>query len=167
VVEITEERTMSTQFKTENRRAQGLTALRRYISEYEEMEIVRKQQEEKFPLSKAKLHAVAKQRKDAIYISTRDGKFVNVNQPMLELLGYDMDEMMSMDIRNICVNPVDLDRLQKEIDQKGYVISNSMKLYKKDGTEVSCLVTSTIRWYNEDNIPGNQPMFKSWVRCVN
>jgi hypothetical protein len=72
-----------------------------------------------------------------------------------------------MDIKHICVNPVDLDRLQKEIDQKGYVISNRLKLYKKDGTEVSCLITSTIRWYNEDNIPGNQPMFKSWVRCVN
>jgi PAS domain S-box-containing protein len=131
------------------------------------MEIERKQQEEKLPVSKTKIRAAAKQRKDAIYISTRDGKFVNINQQMLDLLGYDMDEMMGMDIKHICVNPVDLDRLQKEIDQKGYVISNRLKLYKKDGTEVSCLITSTIRWYNEDNIPGNQPMFKSWVRCVN
>ncbi|MGA2368563.1 MAG: PAS domain-containing protein [Dehalococcoidia bacterium] len=158
---------MSTQFKTENQHEQGLTALRRYISEYEEMEIERKQQEEKLPVSKTRNRSAGKQRKDAIYISTQDGKFVNINQQMLDLLGYDMNEMMSMDIRNICVNPVDLDRLQKEIDQKGYVISNRLKLYKKDGTEVSCLITSTIRWYNEDNIPGNQPMFKSWVRCVN
>jgi PAS domain S-box-containing protein len=158
---------MRTEFKMENQHEQGLTALRRYISEYEEMEIERKQQEERLPMSKSKNHAAAKQRKDAIYISTRDGKFININQPMLDLLGYDMDEMIGMDIRNICVNPIDLDRLQKEIDQKGYVISNRLKLYKKDGTEVPCLITSTIRWYNEENIPGNQPMFKSWVRCAN
>ena len=154
-------------FKTENQHEQGLTALRRYISEYEEMEIERKQQEEKLPVSKTSNRTAAKKRKDAIYISTRDGKFVNINQPMLDLLGYDMDEMIGMDIRNICVNPHDLEKAQKEIDQKGYVISNRLKLYKKDGTEVSCLITSTIRWYNEDSIPGNQPMFKSWVRCVN
>lgn len=158
---------MRTEFKTENQHEQGLPALRRYISEYEEMEIERKQQEKKLPVSETRHRAALKQRRDAIYISTRDGKFVNINQPMLDLLGYDMDEMMGMDIRNICVNPLDLDKLQKEIDQKGYVISNRLKLYKKDGTEVACLVTSTIRWYNEDNAPGNQPMFKSWVRCVN
>ena len=43
---------MRTEFKTENQHEQGLTALRRYISEYEEMEIERKQQEEKLPMSK-------------------------------------------------------------------------------------------------------------------
>jgi PAS domain S-box-containing protein len=158
---------MRTQFKTENQHEQGLTALRRYISEYEEMEIERKQQEEKLPVSKTRNRTAAKPRKDAISISTREGKFVNINQQMSDLLGYDMEEMIGMDIREICANPIDLERLQKEIDQKGYVISNRLKLLKKDGTEVSCLITSTIRWYNEDNIPGNQPMFKSWIRCAN
>jgi PAS domain S-box-containing protein len=158
---------MRTEFRTESQHEHGLTALRRYISEYEEMENERKQQEDKLPLSKGNIHGAAKMRKDAVYISTRDGKLVNINQPMLDLLGYDMDEIIGMDIRNICVNPVDLDKLQNEIDQKGYVISNRLRLYKKDGSEVSCLITSTIRWYNEEDIPDNQPIFKSWVRCVN
>ena len=142
-----------------------MTALRRYISEYEEIE--RKQQEEKSLVSNTRNRTAAKLRKDAISISTRDGKFININQQMSDLLGYDMDEMIGMDIRKICANPVDLDRLQREIDQKGYIISNRLNLLKKDGTQVSCLITSTIRWYNEENISGNQPMFKSWIRCAN
>src|SRR5208283_1145547 len=117
---------MRTQFKTEKQHERGMTALRRYISEYEEIE--RKQQEEKPLVSNTRNRTAAKLRKDAISISTRDGKFININQQMSDLLGYDMDEMIGMDIRKICANPVDLDRLQREIDQKGYIISNRLNL---------------------------------------
>jgi len=107
---------------------------------------------------------IVRQSKDAIFISTGDGRFVDVNQPMLDLLGYNVEDVVGQYINNFCVNPSDGDKLQQEVEQKGYVIDYKIKLYKKDGTELACTVTSTVRWYNDESIPGNQPLFKSWVR---
>jgi PAS domain S-box-containing protein len=107
---------------------------------------------------------IVRQSKDAIFISTGDGRFVDVNQPLLDLLGYDVEDMVGQSIKSICVNPSDGEMLQQEVEQKGYVIDYRIKLYKKDGTEMTCAVTSTVRWYNDESIPGNQPLFKSWVR---
>ncbi|MGD0857603.1 MAG: PAS domain-containing protein [Dehalococcoidia bacterium] len=107
---------------------------------------------------------IVRQSKDAIFISTGDGRFVDVNQPLLDLLGYDVEDIVGQHIKSICVNPSDGEMLQQEVEQKGYVIDYKIKLYKKDGTELVCAVTSTVRWYNDESIPGNQPLFKSWVR---
>ncbi len=107
---------------------------------------------------------IVRQSKDAIFISTGDGRFVDVNQPLLDLLGYDVEDMVGQYIKSICVNPSDGEMLQQEVEQKGYVIDYRIRLYKKDGTEMVCAVTSTVRWYNDESIPGNQPLFKSWVR---
>ena len=107
---------------------------------------------------------IVRQSKDAIFISTGDGRFVDANQPLLDLLGYEVEDVIGQPIKSICVNPADGDKLQQEVEQKGYVIDYQIRLYKKDGTELNCAITSTVRWYNDDSIPGNQPLFKSWVR---
>ena len=109
---------------------------------------------------------IVRQSKDAIFISTGDGRFVDVNQPLLDLLGYDPEDIVGQYIKSICVNPSDGEMLQQEVEQKGYVIDYKIKLYKKDATELVCSVTSTVRWYNDESMPGNQPLFKSWVRKV-
>jgi PAS domain S-box-containing protein len=107
---------------------------------------------------------IVRQSKDAIFISTGDGRFVDVNQPLMELLGYNVEDMVGQYISSLCVNTADGNRLQQEVEQKGYVVDYKIRFYKKDGTELSCTVTSTVRWYNDESIPGNQPLFKSWVR---
>jgi PAS domain S-box-containing protein len=107
---------------------------------------------------------IVRQSKDAIFISTGDGRFVDINQPLLDLLGYNVEDVVGQYIKNFCVNPSDGDKLQQEVELKGYVIDYRIKFFKKDGTEFACTVTSTVRWYNDESIPGNQPLFKSWVR---
>jgi PAS domain S-box-containing protein len=107
---------------------------------------------------------IVRQAKEAIFISTRDGRFVDVNQPLLDMLGYEVEDVIGRKISDLCVNPPDADKLQNEVEQKGYIIDYKMELLKRDGTEFPSLITSTVRWYNDDSIPGNEPLFKSWVR---
>lgn len=107
---------------------------------------------------------IVRQSTEAIYISTRDGRFVDVNQPLLDMLGYDVEDMIGQDMGGFCLSSPDGERLQQEVEQKGYVIDYKMKFCRKDGTELQCLITSTVRWYNDDSIPGNEPLFKSWIR---
>ncbi|MBN1375133.1 MAG: PAS domain-containing protein [Dehalococcoidia bacterium] len=110
---------------------------------------------------------IMRQSKDAIFITTGDGRFVDVNQPLMDLLCYDVEDIVGQPISNICVNPSDGEVLQLEVEKKGYVIDYRISFYKKDGTELPCTVTSTVRWYNDESIPGNQPLFKSWIRKAN
>ncbi len=156
---------MRTTYRAHQQVDQGIVALRRYVSEFEEVE--NEQQQPQLQLIDSKRHGRNhKQKPDAIYISTKEGRLINVNQPLSDLLGYSQEDMLGMDVRDIFSSPAELDMLLQEIDHKGYAISNRMRMLKKDGGEVVCLVTSTVRWYNDDNIPGNQPMLKSWVRSA-
>ena len=107
---------------------------------------------------------IVKQSKDAIYISTKDNRFVDVNQSLLDLLGYEAEDLIGEPIGNVCINPNEIIELQKEVELRGYVIDHRIKLLKKDGSVLPCLVTATVRWYNDENIPGNQPLFKFWIR---
>ncbi|MBN1376531.1 MAG: PAS domain-containing protein [Dehalococcoidia bacterium] len=107
---------------------------------------------------------IMRQSKDAIFFTTGDGRFVDVNQPLINLLGYDVEDIVGQCITSICGDPSAGELLQLEVEKKGYVIDYKISFYHKDGTELPCNVTSTVRWYNDESIPGNQPLFKHWVR---
>jgi PAS domain S-box-containing protein len=83
--------------------------------------------------------------RDAIYVITRDGKFEDVNQSMLDLLGYTKEEILKLDVLNLYVHPDDRLKFQKEIEEKGSVRDFGVQFRKKDGTEIDCLLTSSIR----------------------
>ncbi len=59
--------------------------------------------------------------KDAVYVSTQEGKFASVNQTMLELLGYTKEEMMRLDVLRIYSHPEDRKRFRERIEQEGHV----------------------------------------------
>jgi len=91
--------------------------------------------------------------RDAMCIATSDGKIVDVNQAALDLFGYAREEMMGLDVRDT-VHALDRERFQKEIDQKGYVRDYEMKLSKRDGTHIDCLLTFAMRQGDDGSILG-------------
>jgi PAS domain S-box-containing protein len=141
-----------------------LAAIRPRVSELERDELEELLACQRLVAGRNITRNIVRQSKDAVYISTRDSRFVDVNEPFLDLLGYSADDLIGEDVGRICVDPHEGLYLRKEVEQKGYVIDYRIRLQKKDGTELPCVVTSTVRWYNDDSILGNQPVFKSWVR---
>jgi PAS domain S-box-containing protein len=90
--------------------------------------------------------------KDAIYIVLREGMFVDVNQAMLDLFGYTRDEMMGMNILDIYNNPGDRSVMLNELDKKGSLKDYSVKFKSRDGTEMDCLLTVTVKRENSQII---------------
>jgi PAS domain S-box-containing protein len=154
------------EMKTLAMRDQGLDAasIRPRIAELERDELDHMLAYQRLLAGKNITRTIVRQSKEAVYISTRDGRFVDVNQAMLDMLGYDVEDLIGQEIGRLCVSVGHWDKLQQEVEQKGYVIDCRMKFFRKDGSELACLITSTVRWYNDDSIPGNEPLFKSWVR---
>ena len=89
--------------------------------------------------------------RNAIFISSGDGKVVDANRAALELFGFETDEAIGWDIGERFVAQADRERFRAEIGQSGSVREFEVSLLKKDGTEVDCLLTAT----RQTDAPGN------------
>jgi PAS domain S-box-containing protein len=99
---------------------------------------------------------------DAIYITSREGKFVDINPALLELFGYTREEMIDkLDVREIYVYPGERDTFQQEIEKKGSVRDYEVKFKKKNGTEMDCVLNATVRRSAKGDILGYQGIIRN------
>ena len=83
--------------------------------------------------------------KDAIIITNRYGRIIELNPAAEELFGYDLDETLELLERDLHTDPDKADALLEEIKQIGSVHDFPVQLRTKSGREMDCLATWTIR----------------------
>ncbi len=120
----------------------------------------RERADEALRKSEEKYRTLFEESRDAIYITTREGKVIDINPSGLILFGYTREEMVGLDVRELYANPVDRQRFQREIEEKGFVREYELKLKKKDGTEMGCLLTSTVRQADDGTTLGYQGIIR-------
>lgn len=98
--------------------------------------------------------------RDAIYFTTREGRFIDANPAVMELFGFPRNELFRLNAQELYVHPEDRTRFQQEIEQKDSVRDYEVKLRKKDGTVMDCLLTSTVRRAKNGNIIGYQGIIR-------
>lgn len=109
----------------------------------------RKRIEEALKKSEEKYHNLFEQSRDAIYITSRDGYFIDYNTATTNLFGYEHDEMRQINVKDIYLNPFERVKFRKEIEDKGFVRDFDLKLKRKDGTPLECTITSSL-WRSND-----------------
>jgi PAS domain S-box-containing protein len=98
---------------------------------------------------------------DAIYITSREGKFLDINPALLEVFGYTREEMIDkLDVREIYVYPGERETFQQEIEKKGSVRDYEVKFKKKNGTEMDCILNATVRRSAKGDILGYQGIIR-------
>jgi PAS domain S-box-containing protein len=134
------------QERTEDlRRANG--ALRAEILERKRAETALRQSEEKY-------RTLFEGSKDVIFISTPEGKFLDINPAGVELFGYpSKGELMRIDItRDLFCNPADRAKYCQALADQGFVKDFELILRRKDGEKVTVLEsTNVVR--NEEGRP--------------
>jgi len=112
--------------------------------------------------SEEKYRSLFEQSKDAIYISDRNGEIVDINQAMLDLFGYEREELVNKGTAAIqlFVRPIDRDKFQKEIEETGNVRNFEAVMKTKGGTELTCLDTATVRLSENGEILGYQGLIR-------
>ena len=122
---------------------------------------LRKDAEEALRESEEKYRSLYNDSRDAIYITSRDGKFLDANQALLDLFGYTKEELLDeVNVKDTYVRAVDRERFQKEIEKKGSVRDYEITLRKKDWTKMDCLVTATVRRSAKGEILGYQGIIR-------
>jgi len=98
--------------------------------------------------------------KDAVYITTQEGRFVDFNQAFLDLFTYSKEDLVLLHAQETYAHPEDRHKFQQEIEKKGFVSDYEVKLQKKDKKEMDCLLTASVRRDNDGTILGYQGILR-------
>jgi len=91
-----------------------------------------------------------------MYMSSKEGKYVEANKAFLDMLGYkSKEEFFKVDIaRDIYLKPEDRRKYQEVIERDDHVVDYEVDLKRKDGKVISVLRTTHTRYNKEGNIIG-------------
>ena len=120
----------------------------------------RKQIEATLRESEQKFRTLFEDSRDAIYITTKEGRFIDFNQAYLELFRYTKEEMITLLAKDTYMNLSDRDMFKKTIEKKGSVRDYEAKLRRKDGQQMDCIITATTRYADDGSISGYQGIIK-------
>ncbi|MGA2519112.1 MAG: PAS domain S-box protein [Thermodesulfobacteriota bacterium] len=163
--DITERKHADDELKKYRERLEELveerTAELRNANEQLQREITeRKQAEKALRESERRYRTLFEGSRDAIYITSREGEILDANHFMLDLFSYSREEMLGLNARKAYVYSEDRIKFQQEIERNGFVRDYEMKLRKKDGTEMDCLLTADVRHADDGSILGYQGIIR-------
>lgn len=97
-------------------------------------------------LAEEKYLTLFEESKDAVFITSPDGPFIDLNPAGVELFGYaSKREILQLDItRDIYANPDDRMKFKSLMQSQGHVQDFELNCKKKDGTRITVLVTATV-----------------------
>ncbi len=123
----------------------------------------RKLAEEALKKSEEKYRKLFEESKDGLFITTPDGKIIDVNPAFAEIYGYSSkEELLQTPAQNLYLHPEDREKWKEEMEKKGYVKDFEERHKRKDGTPLNILVTSTV----EKDEKGNILLYRGILRDV-
>jgi len=105
----------------------------------------RKKFEKELKASEEKYRKLFERVRHGLFISTKEGRFIDCNQALLEILGYpSKEEFLNIDIaKDLYVNPNDRKTFQQLIEKTGFVKDFEVEFKKKNGEKITVLLTAT------------------------
>ncbi len=122
----------------------------------------RKRAEEQLRESEEKYRSLFEDSIDGIFITERDGTLVDANQSFFDLFDYTKQEILGTSVAKLYENPAERYRFREDIEKDGYIKDYPLKLVKKDGAEMDCLLTATLRKTIDGKILG----FRGIIRDI-
>ena len=117
----------------------------------------RKRAEEALRESEARYRAFFETSRDSVFISSAEGRWIDLNDAAVELFGYaSREELRNVDMRTLYADPGGRDKFIALMREKGYVKECPFDMKRKDGSIIHALLTSVV-WKDADgNILGYQ-----------
>jgi diguanylate cyclase (GGDEF)-like protein/PAS domain S-box-containing protein len=106
--------------------------------------------------SEERYRTLFEESRDAIYMTTVEGRFVEVNQALVDLLGYSREELLTGGARDLYQDPPDRQRFREAIDRSGSVRDYETRLIRRNGEAIDALVSASVRRDADGAIVGYQ-----------
>lgn len=116
----------------------------------------RKDQEDRLRTSRESFRSLFEHVAAGVYISSKEGRFLDANPALLDMLGYeDKNEFLKLDLaRDIYRRAAERSRFQRMIEKNGRVIDYQVDFCKKDGTPITVMLTAHVRYDAQGNVLG-------------
>ncbi|MGQ0816220.1 MAG: EAL domain-containing protein [Gemmatimonadota bacterium] len=107
-------------------------------------------------ISESRYRALFEQSRDAIFITDRNGAVVEANRAMLELLAHEPGEIIGRPIESFFADAPDRLLLLQEQAAKRAVTDLDVRMRRKDGRVLWCLISIAERQAPDGHVPGYQ-----------
>jgi two-component system NtrC family sensor kinase len=116
----------------------------------------RKRFERELKESEEKFRNLFEKVRHGVFISSKEGRFLDCNQAMWGLLGYeDKDEFLKIDIvKDLYVKPEDRKTFQGQVENLGFVKDFEVEFKKKNGERITVLLTADAKRDQDGKIIG-------------
>lgn len=102
----------------------------------------RKRAEETLRSSEERYRRFFETSRDCVFITSREGRFIDFNDAVLKLFRYARKEATNIYIPDLYEDPVERENHLRFIDEHGFSEDYPVNLKKKDGTVINALITS-------------------------
>ena len=122
-----------------------ISAIAHDITEQKRAQLALEAQEEKF-------RSIFESFQDIYYRTDANGLLVIVSPSVLEVLGYETDEVIGQPVLNYYVDPDDQSRVTTEVQRSGGLRNFETQMWHKGGYPVSVLVNARVFVNNEEGV---------------
>ncbi|MBP8626877.1 MAG: diguanylate cyclase [Syntrophorhabdales bacterium] len=110
----------------------------RDITEWKKVEALVRESEERF-------RALFEGSRDAIYFTEGNGNLIDGNQAFIEMFGYSREELKRLNARIAYADENEMGRLKQALKKNDFVKDFEIRLKKRDGSVMACLLTVSCR----------------------
>lgn len=115
----------------------------------------RKKREEMLRFSEEGFKMLFENIPTGVFVSSKEGKFLDANQALLDMLGYEKQEFLNINIAtDLYRRPEDRDTFREMMERDGHVIDYEVDFKRKDGSTIPILLTGHARYDREGNVVG-------------
>jgi PAS domain S-box-containing protein len=142
----------------------GLLGIVLGIRRLEERERERDHAQEALQASEKKYRRLFDDSRDGVFMTSRAGELLEANQSVCDIFGYTLEEMIGMDVHRLYLSSSDRAEYQQVVERTGSVKDYEVRLRKKDGTLIDCLLTSNVRLGKDGSVLGYQGIIRDVTR---
>lgn len=124
----------------------------------------RKRWEQALRESEERYHSLFGETRDAIYIVKKDGSFVDVNESFLDLFGFTREELSGLNVKIAYLNDEERNSFKEMIRTSECLKDHQIRLKKRDGSQMDCLVTVTTKKDKNGGIIGYHGIIRDVTR---
>ncbi len=110
--------------------------------------------------SEEKFRSVFTDSHDCIYVTSADGKLLNMNDAGLELFKLRKNEVTDQNVLDLYSNPEERNNFVEQINREGFVKDFPIRLKNKFNTKLDCLITASVKKDSSGNIMSYQGIIR-------
>jgi PAS domain S-box-containing protein len=119
-----------------------------------EVALYKHEMECKLKINEEKYRYLFEELTDAIFITFNDYKFQDFNPSMLELFGYNAEEMENQSLFDLFANSGEFEKFKDEINEKEQLKNYEIKFLDKEKNEIYCTAAVSLRKSDNGSILG-------------